>query len=150
MQLLTLEQLRITCEAGGVLSATLLAEGADFELQIETRKGLAKLVKSRAKTEVRRFTDPRKALMLLHELGIDEARVDSRHWEPDRASVQRRTRPDRSDVLKAAHAALSYNDWLEGKVHAAQDELAEGTNRRFSDAEWEAVRAAKAARRGSA
>ena len=150
MQLLTLEQLRTTHEAGGVVSATLFAEGAEFELQIETRKGLAKLVKSRARTEVRRFADPRKALALLHEMGIDEARIDSRHWQPEQALAQRRTRPDRSDALKAAHAALSYNEWLESKVQTARDELDDDTNRRFSDAQWEAVRAAKSARRGSA
>jgi hypothetical protein len=150
MQLLTLEQLRVTHEAGGVLSATLLADGSDFELQIETRKGSAKLVKSRAKTEVRRFADPRKALMLLREMGINEAHIDSRHWQPEQSEAQRRTRPDRSSALKAAHAALSYNEWLEAKVDIVRAGLASGDNRRFSDEEWEAVRAAKIARRGAA
>jgi hypothetical protein len=49
MQNLTLEQFRATNEAGGILSVTLAADGASFEMQIETRRGPAKLVKARGK-----------------------------------------------------------------------------------------------------
>lgn len=116
MQHLTLEQFRATHSSGGVLSVTLKAEGAGFEMQIETRRGLAMLVKARSKEETRRFADPRKALMLLRDLGIREARIDSQRWRPEDVEFERKSRPDRAEVLKAAHQALSRTDWLQQKL----------------------------------
>ncbi|MDP2830006.1 MAG: hypothetical protein Q8O37_15550 [Sulfuricellaceae bacterium] len=116
MQNMTLEQFRSTNEAGGVLSVTLKADGAGFEMQIETRRGLAKLVKARDRGEARRFIDPRKALLLLHDLGIRETRIDSQSWRPEEHEFERKPRPDRSEALKAAHEALSHTDWLQQKL----------------------------------
>jgi len=116
MQHLTLEQFRSTNEAGGVLSVTLKAEGAGFEMQIETLRGLAKLVKSRDKNEMRRFLDPRKALLLLRDLGIREAHIDSKKWRPEDNEFERKPRPDRAEAMKAAHEALSHTDWLREKL----------------------------------
>jgi hypothetical protein len=149
MQLLTLEQLRATQDAGGVLSVTLRGEGAAFEIEIETWRGLAKLVKARkARTapEPRRFADPRKALLLLRELGIREARIDSQQWRPD-DQFERVSRPDRAAHLKAAHEALSHTEWLQDKVDAARAGLADGTNGRIAGDEWAGIRAAKKAQR---
>jgi hypothetical protein len=149
MQLLTLEQLRATQDAGGVLSVTLRGEGAAFEIQVETRRGLAKLVKARkARTdpEARRFADPRKALLLLRELGIREARIDCQQWRPE-DQLERATRPDRAAHMKAAHEALSHTEWLQDKVDAARTGLADGTNRRIPGDEWAGIRAAKKAQR---
>ncbi len=116
MQNFTLEQFRATNAAGGVLSVTLTADGAGFEMQIETHRGLAKLVKARDKSEIRRFLDPRKALLLLRDLGIQEAHIDSRQWRPEDNESERKPRPDRSEAMKAAHAALSHSDWLSEKL----------------------------------
>lgn len=116
MQYLTLEQFRSTNDAGGVLSVTLKAEGAGFEMQIETRRGPAKLVKSRDKGALRRFIDPRKALLLLRNLGIREARIDSQKWRPEDHEMERKPRPDRAEAMKAAHEALSHTDWLREKL----------------------------------
>jgi len=116
MQLLTLEQFRSTNDAGGVLSVTLKAEGTGFEMQIETRRGMAKLVKSRDKSEMRRFIDLRKALLLLRDLGILEARIDSQKWRPEDHEFERKPRPDRAEVMTAAHEALSHTDWLHEKL----------------------------------
>jgi hypothetical protein len=149
MQLLTLEQFRATQDAGGVLSVTLRGEGAAFEIQIETRRGFAKLVKARkARTdpEARRFADPRKALLLLRELGIREARIDSQQWRPE-DDFERASRPDRAAHLKAAHEALSHTDWLQAKVEASRAGLADGTNRLIDEREWATIRAAKKAQR---
>lgn len=150
MQHLTLEQLRATQQAGAVLSVTLQGNGPAFEIQIETRRGEAKLVKARkARTEpeVRTFADPRKALLLLRELGIREAHIDSRQWRPEDQEFERVSRPDRAAHLKAAHEALSHTEWLQQKVDAARAGLETGTNARISADEWAAVRAAKQARR---
>lgn len=116
MQHLTLEQFRATNDAGGVLSVTLKAEGAGFEMQIETLRGMAHLVKSRNKGEMRRFLDPRKALLLLRDLGIREARIDSQKWRPEDHEFERKPRPDRAEAMKAAHEALSHTDWLREKL----------------------------------
>lgn len=146
MQLLTLEQLRATQQAGAVLSVTLHGEGPSFEIQIETRGGPAKLVKARkarSAPEVRKFADPRKALLLLRELGISEAHIDSQQWRPEDQALQRRARPDRAAHLKAAHEALSHTEWIRRKVDAARAGLENGTNRRIMPDQWETIRAAK-------
>jgi hypothetical protein len=122
MQHLTLEQFRSTNDAGGVLSVTLKAEGGSFEMQIETRRGLAKLVKSRDKSEMRRFVDPRKALLLLRDLGIRQAHIDSQQWRPEDQELERKLRPDRAEAMKAAHAALSHTDWLREKLKMSADD----------------------------
>jgi hypothetical protein len=116
MQHLTLEQFRATNNAGGVLSVTLKADGAGFEMQIETRKGIAKLVKARDRHDPRRFIDPRKALLLLRDLGIWEAHIDGQQWRPEDHETERQPRPDRAEVMKAAHEALSHTDWLRQKL----------------------------------
>ena len=122
MQHLTLSQFRSTQNAGGVLAVTLKAQGASFTMLIQTNTGLATLVKSRDKTDTRRFLDPRKALLLLRELGIHEAHIDSQSWQPDAPESERQPRPDRAAAMKAAHEALSHNDWLREKlVRSAQD-----------------------------
>ncbi len=108
MQFLTLEQFRATQDSGGVLSVTLMADGPGFEVQIETRRGLATLVKTRDKASTRRFVDPRKALMLLREVGIHEARIAGQQWRPDEQALERKPRPDRAEAMKAAHQALSH------------------------------------------
>ncbi|GAC1678148.1 MAG: hypothetical protein NVS9B2_29330 [Steroidobacteraceae bacterium] len=117
MQTLTWEQFRATNDAGGILSVTLKADGAGFELQMETRRGPATLVKARATAETRRFVDPRKALLLLRELGIREARMDTQRWQPDDVAFERKPRPDRAAALKATHAG--YDEWLRAKLDAS-------------------------------
>lgn len=151
MQLLTLEQLRATQEAGGVVAVTLHGEGAAFEVQVETRRGSATLVKARkarSAPEVRRFADPRKALLLLRELGISEARIDSQQWRPDEQADERVTRPDRAAHMRAAHEALSHTDWLQRKVDGARAGLADGTNAQYTPEQWASIRAAKRAQLG--
>lgn len=153
MQFLTLEQLRKTHETGAVQGVTLRAEGASFEVQIETLRGVFALVKARrssAAAEVRRFADPRKALLLLRGLGIQEAHIDGTAWRPADQAAERRSRPDRAVALKAAHAALSHSDWIQEKVAASRASLADGSNPRISAHEWEQLRAAKQVQRNAA
>lgn len=109
MQNLTMDQFRTSHDTGAVLSVTLIANGGAFEIQIETRRGLAKLIKLRPKNEPRRFVDVRKALMLLRELGIREARIDCQKWRPEEHERERQPRPDCAEVMKAGHAALRHS-----------------------------------------
>jgi hypothetical protein len=116
MQHFTIAQLRATYDAGKVLAVTLKAEGGSFEMRIETQGGPATLVKTRSKSDARRFPDPRKALLLLHELGIHQTHIDGENWRPKDQVAERQPRPDRAEVMKAAHDALARTDWLQQKL----------------------------------
>lgn len=117
MQTMNLKQLRATVDAGAVLSVTLKAQGAGFQLTVETRRGEVVMVRERDKTP-RRFVDPRKAMVLLRELGIREARVDAREWRPEEHAYERQPRPDRAQALKQAHAAAEHDKWFREQVKA--------------------------------
>ena len=115
MQTLTLEQFRATVESGGVTSVALKAVGAAFTIEAETRRGDAVLVDTRRK-QPRLFGDPRKALVLLREVGIRRATVDAEAWQPEQAALLRASRPDKSIKLKAAHEAAELKRVLDQRV----------------------------------
>ena len=104
MHQLTLDQFRISAETGAVLSVTIRAQGAKFRIEAETRRGDATLITKREKTP-REFANPIKAFSLLRELGIREYRVDAKDWRPEELAIDRRTRPDRAEALRATHDA---------------------------------------------
>ena len=54
-----------------------------------------------------------------------------------------RTRADASQRMKDAHEAVAYRNWLEGKVGASREGLADGSNETTTAEEWASVRAAK-------
>lgn len=99
MRVLTLEQFRATVEAGGVLGVTLKAQGGAFYLDIETRRGDAVLITTREK-KPRAFADPRRALLLLRDVGVREAKVDTKLWRPEEADLLRPVRPDRAEAMR--------------------------------------------------
>lgn len=84
---LTLDQLRVMVEGGAVLGVTLEAIGADFALKAETRKGEAVLVLTNQPTKARTFADPRKALVLLRELGVRRVTIDTSRWQPEQKKL---------------------------------------------------------------
>lgn len=102
MRHLNLDQLRTTTETGGVLSVSIIADGGMFHIEAETRRGHAVLTKARG-SDLRRFRDITKAMGLLRELGIREARVDTKNWHPEQAVTERVTRPDRALAMRQAH-----------------------------------------------
>ena len=134
MQSLTIEQFRATVAAGGVTSVVLRAQGAAFAIEAATRRGEAVLVDTRKKLP-RLFGDPRKALVLLREMGIKTAAVNAEAWQPDRLSALHAARPDKSAKLKAAHEAAALQRLLEERIaqadapgavwHRAEDVFAE-------------------------
>lgn len=140
MQTLNLDQLGATSLAGGVLGITLQARGAAFAVQVQTRTGDAIMVKTRSK-EPRLFADPRKAMLLLRQLGLTRWTVDASAWQPDATTAQRPPRPDRSAALKATHEAADYDRWFRAKVQAAQDDPRPG----ISAEDWVQIRAQKVA-----
>lgn len=122
MNTMNLDQLRASANAGGVTGITLTAQGAAFVVNIETLRGKALMVTAKGRAgrapQPRKFLDPRKAMLLLRELGINELRIDGAAWRPDDAS-ERTARPDRSTAMKAAHQAKAHADWLHQKVQAS-------------------------------
>ncbi len=129
MQNMTLEQLRSSVDSGGILSVTLKAEGSVFYVNAETRRGEeAVLVTTKSKSP-RSFTDPRRALMLLRELGIREARLDARAWNPEQGDLARYSRPDRAVAMKRTHEAVEHDKWFREQVEIGLQSVREGRTR---------------------
>ena len=118
MQTLSLDQLRAATEAGGISSVTLKAEGGAFVVALATRNGDDGLLVTTRTRQPRRFSDLRKAILLLREMGIASVQVDATHWNPDEAAP-RTPRPDRSEALKRAHEAAAHDHWFRAQVEEA-------------------------------
>jgi hypothetical protein len=117
MQTVTLEQLRATTDAGGVLGVTLQADGPAFLVKIETRRGDRLLVTTRH--EPRKFVDPRKAMLLLRDMGICDMRIDGAKWRPEEVCQEKKARPDRAVAMKKAHEAAAHVQWMREQVETA-------------------------------
>lgn len=121
MQSMTLEQLRATVSAGGVVGVTLKGRAAVSLWKLPPAAGKTLfLVKSRG-TEPRRFGSPNSALMVLRDLGIDVAQVDATNWNPDQKEVSQ-NRDSRAQAMRLAHEAAAYNHWLVGEIQEAIDD----------------------------
>ena len=70
MQSMTLEQLRASASAGGVVGVTLKGQGGGFFLEIATRSGQNAVLSKARSTEPRRFGNPASALVVLRGVGI--------------------------------------------------------------------------------
>lgn len=143
VQQLTLEQFRATVESGGVMTVTLKACGATFAMQAETRRGDAVLVDSRRK-QPRMFTDPRKAMRILRDMGILNAKLDTVAWQPEQADILRKPRPAAAVQMKAAHEAAAHDKWFRQQVEIGLADMKAGNVRPFSEfrSEFEAEESA--------
>ena len=89
-----------------------------FVVAVATRGGdEGLLVTTRAK-QPRRFTDLRRALLLLRAMGIASVQVDATHWNPYEA-IAGTPRPDRSVAMKRAHEAAAHDRWFRSEVEEA-------------------------------
>ena len=121
MQSMTLEQLRATASAGGVVGITLKGQGSGFFMEIATRSGQdAFLVKARS-TEPRRFGSPNSALVVLRDMGIAVVQLDATNWNPDQKEVTQ-NRDSRAQAMRQAHEAAAYNQCLAGEIQASIDD----------------------------
>jgi hypothetical protein len=135
MHKLTLNQFRTTLDTGGVLSVSLVAHGGVFQVHAETRRGEAVLTKARGQS-LRTFRNVTKALGLLRDLGIREARVDTREWRPEEADLEKVSRPDSAAKLKATHEAAAHDAWFREQVEAAVAKADNGDAQWIDEAEW--------------
>jgi hypothetical protein len=124
VQNLTLEQLRATAEAGGIASVTLRAEGGSFLVSVATRSGGAGLLITTRAKEPRRFADPRNAMLLLREMGIATAQLDTSNWNPAEGTTGT-PRPDRAAAMKRAHEAAAHDRWFRTQVEAGLREASD-------------------------
>ena len=121
MRTMTLEQLRATVSAGGVVGVTLKGQGSGFFMEIATRSGQdAFLVKARS-TEPRRFGSPNSALIVLRDIGIAVAQLDATNWNPDQKEVTQ-SRESRAQAMREAHEAAAYNNWLASEIQTSIDD----------------------------
>jgi hypothetical protein len=133
MQHLTLEQFRATVESGGVMAVTLKAQGAVFAVQAETRSGGDAVLVDTRRKQPRMFADPRKAMMLLRDLGIRDAKLDTQSWRPEQADILRKPRPAAAAQMKAAHEAAEHDRWFRVQVEIGLKEMQEGKTIPFED-----------------
>jgi hypothetical protein len=150
MQHYTLDQFRALSESGGVIGVTLRGNGGSFYIEAETRRGEAVLVPQRSKSP-RRFPDPRKALALLRELGICEAKIDARDWRPEQLDLEKASRPDRKEQMKGVNEALEHDRWFREQVEIGLKDMREGrtipneeVKRRWADKRAELLKQAGA------
>lgn len=102
MNALTMNQLKASVESGGIVGATLRATGASFFIIAETRKGEAVLVGAKNK-EPRAFANLNKAILLLRDFGIFDAKIDSTQWQPETRELTSVKRPDVQARMKTAN-----------------------------------------------
>jgi len=111
VQSMTLEQLRATALAGGVMGVTLKGLGRSFIMEIATKTGQgAVLAKSRT-LEPRRFGNPVSALAILRDLGIAIVQLDAIDWDP--------ASKDTTDNRPSHAETANYNQWLAQEVQAS-------------------------------
>lgn len=121
MQNMTLEQLRATVSAGGVVGVTLRGEGSGFFLQIATRSGQNAVLSKARSIQPRRFGNPTSALLVLRELGIAVAQLDATQWNPDQKEMSQ-SRENRAEAMREAHKAAAYSKWLAAEIQESVDD----------------------------
>lgn len=121
MYSMTLEQLRATASAGGVVGVTLKGRGSGFFMEIATRSGQDAVLSKARSSEPRRFGSPSSALLVLRGIGIAVAQLDATNWNPDQKEITQ-SRENRARAMRGAHEAAAYNQWLAGEIQASIDD----------------------------
>lgn len=121
MRNMTLEQLRATASAGGVVGVTLKGQGSGFFMEIATRSGQDAVLSKSRSTQPRRFGNPTSALVVLRDIGITVAQLDATDWNPDQKEITQ-SRESRAQAMREAHEAAAYGKWLAAEVQASIDD----------------------------
>ena len=121
MQSMTLEQLRATASAGGVVGVTLKGDGGGFFLQIATRSGQDVVLSKARSVQPRRFGNPTSALIELRELGIAVVQLDATQWNPNQKD-RSQSRENRAQAMREAHKAAAYTKWMAAEIQESIDD----------------------------
>lgn len=119
MQQVTIDQFRALVDAGGVQSVTLSGDGGGFHIRAETRRGTDAILTTQ-RGQPRCFRSVDRSLKLLREMGVREARIDTRRWDPDQLELTKKSRPDASARMRRVLAS----EWLLSEAQAAIDDKA--------------------------
>ena len=137
----TLENL---AHAGVLRSTSAVGQPGGWEIVVEY--GNAERVLTAKRGEVRLFKKFDTLTAYLKKLGIEQFRIDARHFDPTAKEPAKRA--DSAKRMRDAHEAVAYRNWLEGKVSASRVGLVDGSNKIIAAKEWASVRAAKQKQRG--
>lgn len=121
MQSMTIEQLRVASNAGGVSSVTLKGQGRAFLVHIATRSGADAFLAKARSAEPRRFGNLATALNVLRDIGITIGQFDASEWNPAEKEQNAGSR-SRSEAMLGAHRAAAYTKWLVSELQAAIDD----------------------------
>ncbi|MGS0743159.1 antitoxin PaaA2 family protein [Glaciimonas sp. GG7] len=121
MHSMTLEQLRATASAGGVVGVTLKGRGSGFFMEIATRSGNDAVLSKARSSEPRRFGTPNSALIVLREIGIAVAQLDATDWNPDQKEITQ-SRESRAQAMREAHQAAAYSKLLAAEIQESIDD----------------------------
>ncbi|MGF6482597.1 hypothetical protein OKW34_003264 [Paraburkholderia youngii] len=88
---------------------------------------------------------------MIRELGLQTGKFSLEAWRPDEVELDRHSRPDRAEAMKATHAsAAAYDKWVREQVQDAIDDLrptiAHDDVMKKADARIEAMRKGKRAK----
>ncbi len=120
MKKLSLQQLRDISHAGGVADVTLKAEGSVFFIKIHMQSGGNAILTKTRNQEPRGFGDPRKAIALLQQLGINIGQFDAKNWTPEIQA--NKARPARAEAMRKAHEAAAYNEWIKKEIEESRND----------------------------
>lgn len=121
MKSMTIEQLRVASDAGGVEGVTLKGQGGAFLVEIATRSGTAAVLAKARSNEPRRFGNPVAALNVLRDVGITIGRFDASEWNPAEKEETAGNR-GRAEAMRKAHQAAAYTEWLASEIQEAIDD----------------------------
>lgn len=148
--LIALQSVQDLVDAKVIRHATIVADEGVFKVNVKY-KAVERTVSVRTaegKIKERLFTSLDSVARFMQEkVHLAHYEIDAVNFDP---AARAGKRPDTAERLRNAHAARSYNEWLQQKVDASVAGLSDGTNKSISADEWSALRAAKQARRDDA
>ena len=103
MDTINLAELRTAFQTGGFKRVGVTASGGLFFVTAQPRSGGWLVLATTRGKQARGFRDPGKAILLLHEIGCQKIAVDVSGWEPGRAAIEARRRPDVAARQRRVH-----------------------------------------------
>lgn len=87
MRNMTLEQIRTTFHAGGLVAAQVVAVGRGFFVQVDSKSGDKIVLVRHSDTTARAFSGADTALKLLRDIGFQRITVDMTDWQPKQSPL---------------------------------------------------------------
>ena len=149
LNLIAPQSLKDLVDANAIRHATVVADNDVFKITV--KYGMVERIVSvrtrEGQIKERVFTSLDSVARFMREkVHLAQYEVNAANFRPIAKGAKR---PDTSNRLREAHAALSRSDWLKQKVDASRDGLKDGSNQLIAPNEWESIRAKKMAQRNA-